>query len=53
LFGIPDFRYYDVADGLKVLMDGFRRPFLEKNIPELKHPQPVLTLKKCGNSTYL
>jgi hypothetical protein len=39
LFGIPDFRYYAVADGLKTLLEGFRRPFIEKYTPEPKHPQ--------------
>jgi len=30
LFGIPDFRYYAIADGIKRLLEGFRRPFLRK-----------------------
>ena len=28
LFGIPDFRYYAMADGIKTLLEGFRKPFL-------------------------
>jgi hypothetical protein len=28
-FGIPDFRYYALADGIKRLLEGFRRPFLD------------------------
>jgi hypothetical protein len=27
-FGIPDFRYYALADGIKALLEGFREPFL-------------------------
>ena len=30
LFGIPDFRYYAITDGIKTLLEGFRRPFLVK-----------------------
>ena len=27
-FGIPDFRYYALADGIKAFLEGFKRPFL-------------------------
>jgi len=30
LYGIPDFRYYALADGVKRLLEGFTKPFLSK-----------------------
>jgi hypothetical protein len=39
LFGVPDFRYYAVADGIKTLLEGFRRPFLVKEPIKTKPPQ--------------
>jgi hypothetical protein len=40
LFGIPDFRYYAMADGIKTLLEGFRKPFLEK---ETLNPRTLQT----------
>lgn len=30
LFGIPDFRYYALADGIRRLLEGFSRPFIAR-----------------------
>jgi hypothetical protein len=30
LFGIPDFRYYALADGIRKLLEGVRRPLLAR-----------------------
>jgi len=32
LFGIPDFRYYALADGIKALLEGFRKPFVASQV---------------------
>ena len=40
LFGIPDFRYYALADGIKALLEGFRKPFVARRVSG--HP-PVQT----------
>lgn len=39
LFGIPDFRYYALADGIKALLEGFKRPFLPNGRLEMEKPQ--------------
>jgi hypothetical protein len=39
LFGIPDFRYYAMADGIKTLLEGFKRPFLVKETLKTKTAQ--------------
>jgi hypothetical protein len=39
LFGIPDFRYYALADGIKALLEGFKRPFLPNGRLELEKSQ--------------
>jgi hypothetical protein len=38
-FGIPDFRYYALADGIKALLEGFKRPFLLNGTLELEKSQ--------------
>lgn len=42
LFGIPDFRYYAIADGIKTLLEGFRRPFMVKETLKTKTLQTNL-----------
>ena len=42
LFGIPDFRYYAMADGIKTLLEGFRRPFMEKEMMKIETLQTSL-----------
>jgi hypothetical protein len=42
LFGIPNFRYYAVADGIKTLLEGSRRPFLVKETLKIKTQQTNL-----------
>ncbi|MFH1313974.1 MAG: transposase [Candidatus Eisenbacteria bacterium] len=32
LFGIPDFRYYALADGIKALLEGFSKPFVARQV---------------------
>jgi hypothetical protein len=40
LFGIPDFRYYALADGIKRLLEALRRPFVARLVsgPSLMQP---------------
>lgn len=38
-FGISDFRYYALADGIKTLLEGFRKPFLPKGQPIVEELQ--------------
>ena len=42
LFGIPDFRYYAVADGIKRLLEGLRRPFVARLVSDHAQLQPNL-----------
>lgn len=42
LFGIPDFRYYAMADGIKTLLEGFRKPFLVQETLKTKTLQTNL-----------
>lgn len=39
IFGISDFRYYALADGIKTLLEGFRKPFLPKGQPIVEELQ--------------
>ena len=45
LFGIPDFRYYALADGIKSLLEALRRPFVARLVsqPSPLQPSRVLT----------
>lgn len=47
LYGIPDFRFYAVADGMKRLLRGSTRPFAGRREPLLQEMQLSLfrTLK--------
>jgi len=38
-FGIPDFRYYALADGLRKLLGGSTRPFAGRKEPLLQEIQ--------------
>ena len=38
-FGIPDFRYYALADGLRKLLEGSTRPFAGRKEPLLQEIQ--------------
>ena len=42
LFGIPDFRYYALADGIKRLLEALRRPFIARLVSEASLLQPNL-----------
>jgi len=42
LFGIPDFRYYALADGIKRLLEALRRPFVVRFVSEHSQLQPNL-----------
>jgi hypothetical protein len=42
LFGIPDFRYYALADGIKRLLEALRRPFVARLVSEPSLLQPNL-----------
>ena len=42
LFGIPDFRYYALADGIKRLLEGFSRPFVVRLVSGHSQLQPNL-----------
>jgi len=42
LFGIPDFRYYALADGIKRLLEGFSRPFVGQLVSGHSQLQPNL-----------
>ena len=42
LFGIPDFRYYALADGIKRLLEALRRPFIARLVSERPLLQPNL-----------
>ena len=42
LFGIPDFRYYALADGIRSLLEGFRRPFVVRLVSGHSQLQPNL-----------
>jgi hypothetical protein len=42
LFGIPDFRYYALADGIKRLLEALRKPFVVRLVSEHPQMQPNL-----------
>lgn len=42
LFGIPDFRYYALADGIKRLLEALRRPFIAPLVSDPSMLQPNL-----------
>jgi hypothetical protein len=42
LFGIPDFRYYALADGIKALLEGLRSPFVVRQVSGQPQVQPNL-----------
>ncbi|MDI6765189.1 MAG: transposase, partial [Thermodesulfobacteriota bacterium] len=42
LFGIPDFRYYALADGIGALLTTLKRPFMARAAPEMRSLQALL-----------
>jgi len=42
LYGIPDFRYYALADGIANLLGAVRRPFTARANPGHQDPQMSL-----------
>jgi len=42
LFGIPDFRYYALADGIKALLEAFRKPFVARLVSRQQQLQASL-----------
>jgi hypothetical protein len=42
LFGIPGFRYYALADGIKALLEGLGWPFVVRQVPGQPRVQPNL-----------